>query len=316
MREVLNGSGARSAVTSGSEPGAAATDTYALQRAIERTCGYLLAAQRPSGFWQGELEADISVTAGYVSFMRYFGFEIGERAKQVQSLLLCEQLPDGGWSAYAGGDGHLDVSVQVYLALKLLGCSADEPFMRRARDFIVAQGGIERCATFTRILLALFGQVDWETLPMVPPEIMLLPRFSPITIYDFSSWARATIVALTIVFTHRPVYPLPPEEGVRELYALPSHSRRQHWGPRPKPGPFTWGRAFVIADRLLKACERRRRIGVWSRSSILARGRRSAVARRFDDGYLAVENPQSRRRTAFGGSRPRRARDVKYGFAA
>ena len=227
------------------------TNSRSLGQAIGRTQEYLLSLQSREGYWVGELESDVSVTAGYVPFMRFLGIDIPERERKVVNLLRSTQLSDGGWSSYQGGGGSLDVSVQAYLALKMAGCSTQETFIRRARDFILAQGGVERANTFTKIMLALFGQFDWTRLPTLPPELMLLPSFFPISIYDFASWARATIVALSVIIAYRPIYPLPEGEGVGELH-LDTEAPR----PSKPPGLLNWERFFLCTDRLLKIWER------------------------------------------------------------
>ena len=62
---------------------------------------------------------------------------------------------------------------------------------------------------FTHLWLALFGLWSWERVPALPPEMILLPPWVPLNVYDFACWARQTIVALSIVKAHRPVRPLP-----------------------------------------------------------------------------------------------------------
>ena len=55
--------------------------------------------------------------------------------------------------------------------------------MVRASDFILAHGGIggiradgrPSVRIFTKLWLSLFGQFDWDALPALPPEVMLLP---------------------------------------------------------------------------------------------------------------------------------------------
>ena len=226
-------------------------DPHALKRAIACTRDYLLQQQHPDGYWATELESDVSVTAGYIPFMRYLGVEVGDRKRAVSQALRDAQLPEGGWSSYWGGEGNLDVSIQAYLSLKLLGHSASEPLMQRARAFILAQGGIERANTFTKIMLALFGQYDWVHLPSLPPGLLLLPNWFPITIYDFASWARATIVALTVVITYRPVHPLSEAEALHELTLESTGASR---GPRHPL--WSWEMWFLIVDWLLKVWER------------------------------------------------------------
>ena len=79
----------------------------------------------------------------------------------------------------------------------------------RAAEWVRDNGGIAATRVFTRIWLAMVGAWDWDDLPVVPPEILFLPASVPLNIYDFGCWARQTVVALTVVFAHRPARPLP-----------------------------------------------------------------------------------------------------------
>ena len=71
--------------------------------------------------------------------------------------------------------------------------------MRKARDFILANGGILKSRVFTKIFLALFGEFSWLGVPSMPIELMLLPDWAYLNVYEFSSWARATIIPLSVV---------------------------------------------------------------------------------------------------------------------
>jgi squalene-hopene/tetraprenyl-beta-curcumene cyclase len=232
-----------------------------LDRAIKKTQNYLLKRQSPKGYWVGELESDVSVTADYIPMMRFMSVEIPERQRKVVNFLRATQLAEGGWSSYPGGASEVNVSVQAYLALKAAGIPAQEPFMQRARDSILAHGGVQRTHTFTKIMLAHLGQYPWQDLPTLPPELMLLPNWFPVNIYEFASWARATIVALTIVMTNRPVCSLPESQSIHELYvaADPEDSigkSSQASRRSSSSGLFTWERFFLVVDRLLKRWER------------------------------------------------------------
>src|SRR5262249_58432726 len=95
------------------------------------------------------------------------------------------------------------------------------PAMQRARQFILAHGGVTRARVFTKIFLALFGQYDWRGIPLIPPEIIFLPRSFYINVYEFSSWSRTVIVPLSIVFAKKPLCPLPLERHVSQLCVKP-----------------------------------------------------------------------------------------------
>ncbi len=228
----------------------ASTTPEALSQAIARGQAYLLQQQAAAGYWVAELESDVSVAAGFIPLMRFLGTPQPEREQKIVALLWSRQLPDGGWSSYAGGPGNLDVSVQAYFALKLAGVQAEDASMLRARAFILSKGGVNKTHTFTKILIAPFGQYGWEGLPSIPPELMLLPDWSPFTIYDFASWARATIVDLMVVLAQKPVCHIPESQSIFELYPEP----RDHLGwsvPKPEKR-LSWEGAFTLLDRLLK----------------------------------------------------------------
>ena len=108
--------------------------------------------------------------------------------------------------------------------------------MRAAAAFIRAQGGLEQARVFTHVWLALFGLWSWDHVPALPPEIILLPSWVPLNIYDFACWARQTIVALSLVKAHRPVRAL--RFDLDELRAAP-------WRPRDPPGARAPARAWL-----------------------------------------------------------------------
>ncbi len=228
----------------------------ALQSAIHDARAALLRAQHPEGFWVGSLQADVSVGAGYLPLMYFLTGTIpAGRAAKIVDHLLSNLRPDGSWPSYFGGPGDLNVSVQTYFALKLAGLSPEEPRMKAARAFIREAGGIEAASTITRIWLALFGQAGWDTVPTIPPELLLLPGWFPLSIYEFASWSRATIVAFMALTAVRPVCPVPASASLRELSV---QGEGRAGGASRRWGLLSWEALFLCLDRLLKAGERAR----------------------------------------------------------
>ncbi|HEY7294555.1 MAG TPA: squalene--hopene cyclase, partial [Dehalococcoidia bacterium] len=185
----------------------------ALARCIQRAIDHLLAIQADAGYWWAELESNVTMAAEHLLLEQFLGIDEQGRRRKIARYLLQLQQPDGSWPIYYGGPGDVSIGVEAYFALKLAGVDADEPPMRRAREFILAGGGIGRARIFTKLWLALFGQFDWQALPAMPPEAILLPPSCPLNIYAFSSWARATIVPILILRTYQPVMPIP--DGAR-----------------------------------------------------------------------------------------------------
>lgn len=227
----------------------AATAAASAREAARRARDALLARQHPDGYWRGELEADASVTAGLIPVMVAVHGRIDPvRRDKAVAFVLGRQQADGGWPAYHGGPGSLNVSVQAYFGLKLAGVPAGDPAMTRARAFILAQGGVERTNLVTKMWLAVFGQYDYAHLPSVPPELMLLPERGPFGLYDFASWSRETLVALMLVSAVKPTFPVPAAAGVPELYARPA--------PPRTPARGVWPALFRAADVILKLWEK------------------------------------------------------------
>ena len=219
-------------------------------------------------------------------------------------------LPAGGWSQFPGGPPDLSVSCLSYFALKVAGESADAPDMRRSRDVILALGGVERANTYTRYHLAMFGQLPWTAVPAIPPEMLFLPRVSPFTIYDMSSWSRTIFIPLAILWARKPVVALPPACGAQELFCAPAGAAV---APRlVARSDRRLEEAVRRVDRLLKHCGARAgRGGVASARGQAGRGMDARTAgglRRLVgdppcDGELGARAPMSRLRR-----RPSRAR--------
>ena len=133
--------------------------------------------QKADGHWVFELEADATIPAEYV-LLEHFLSEIDRALEdKIAVYLRAGQADHGGWPLYAGGDFDLSATVKAYYALKLIGDDPDANHMARARAAILARGGAARSSVFTRMSLALFGQVPWRAVPVMPVEIILLPRW-------------------------------------------------------------------------------------------------------------------------------------------
>ncbi|HLV99232.1 MAG TPA: terpene cyclase/mutase family protein [Ktedonobacterales bacterium] len=229
----------------------------AVQAAIVRTQGYLLSTQAPEGWWCGELESNVTITAEYLFLTHFLGVANAERWAKIAAYLREQQRGDGTWGIYYDAPGDLSTTIEAYFALKLAGASPDEPAMQRAREFILSKGGVPKTRVFTKIWLALLGQYDWRGLPVMPPELIFLPSWCPFNIYDFACWARETIVPMLILLTEQPVRPVPQTAVVDELYCRPED--RLDWSLPKKPTALlSWRRFFLGADAILRRLERSR----------------------------------------------------------
>ena len=88
----------------------------------------------------------------------------------------------------------------------------------------------------------------------MPPEIVFLPNWFYFNIYEFASWSRATIVALMIVLTEKPVCDVPEYAQISELYVEPENERVYSLGKIDKV--LSWKSFFLLMDSLFKTWEK------------------------------------------------------------
>src|SRR6266540_2094786 len=167
--------------------------------ALERGAGRLLALQDSDGWWKGDLETNVSMDAEDLLLREFLGIRTDERTKGAAAWIRSKQREDGTWATFHGGPPDLSTTIEAYVALRLAGDPEDAAHLRRVAAWIREAGGVERSRVFTRIWLALFGLWDWEDLPVMPPEMILLPSWVPLNVYDFACWARQTIMALHLL---------------------------------------------------------------------------------------------------------------------
>ena len=189
----------------------------ALDRTLDAAVERLLGLQKEGGWWVGELESNVTMTAQHLLLLEFLGIRDEETTRRCVNELLARQRPDGLWAIYWGGEPDLAATLESYAALRLAGLDADDERLAAARRFCEERGGIGGARVFTRIWLALFGLWPWDEIPQIPPELVLMKPWMPLSVYDFACWARQTVVPLTVVLHYRPVRNLPPERACHEL---------------------------------------------------------------------------------------------------
>ncbi len=219
-----------------------------VRRAVAEAQDYLLRVQNNDGHWCAELEGDTILESEYILTMHFIGRLHEPRILKAARYLVEKSLPEGGWAIYPGGPPDVSASAKAYFVLKLLGHDPNSSYMAKARRAIWALGGLGATNSFTRIYLAIFGQVPWEHCASVPPELILLPRWLPVNLYEMSAWSRAIVVPLSVIWACKPSCSVPEIAGISELWV----SSRPH--PRYPPG--LWSGFFRTIDASLRFVER------------------------------------------------------------
>jgi squalene-hopene/tetraprenyl-beta-curcumene cyclase len=269
-------------------PGRTGPGVEGAERALTRARDHLLTLQDPAGWWKGELETNVTMDAEDLMLRHFLGILDPDLAAEAGRWIRANQHEDGTWGTFYGAPPDLSTTIEAYVGLRLAGADPAEPHMERAAAFVRANGGIAASRVFTRIWLAVVGKWDWEDLPVIPPEIMFLPKQAPLNIYDFACWARQTVVALTVVMSFRPSRPL--------AFSLDELMAPAGTGARIADRPSILSRAgqFHLLDRALHAYERLPE-WVWPSRSLrraaLGRAERWILERQEADGLWGGIQP-------------------------
>jgi squalene-hopene/tetraprenyl-beta-curcumene cyclase len=223
--------------------------TAELDRVIADVRVALKASQADEGHWVYELEADATIPAEYI-LLEHFLDDIDPAVEaKLARYLRRTQGEHGGWPLFHAGDMDISATVKAYYALKLAGDDIHAPHMTRARTAILARGGASKANVFTRITLALFGQVPWHAVPTMPVEIMLLPQWFPFHLTKVSYWTRTVLAPLLVLFAKKPRAANPKGIGIAELFATPPFEERNYI---VNPTGSRLGDGLIAFDRVLR----------------------------------------------------------------
>ena len=225
-----------------------------VDHAIERAEVALLQTQRPDGHFVFELEADVSIPSEYILFKHFRAASVRYGLEQkFARYLRAHQKAGGGWPLFEDGGFNMSSSVKAYFALKLLGDDPNAPHMVRARTTILKHGGAAQSNVFTRALLALYGEVPWSAVPVMPVEIMHLPRWFPFHMEKVSYWARTVLAPMMVVNAIRPRAKNPKNVHIRELFVTPPEAVTR-W-PSGAGQSRLWSTVFGTIDKALRRTE-------------------------------------------------------------
>jgi len=229
---------------------------FAAAGAVRKAASALLQKQAPEGYWWADLRADTTLESDYIMMQLWLHPPVNgawnppDRARidrAVQSIL-ARQLPDGGFNIYLHGPAEVNACIKAYFALKLAGIPPSDSRMQRLRNCILDLGGLQAANSYVRINLSLFGLFPREACPSIPPELILLPFDF---IYQMSSWTRAIVISLAIVYSSKTPRPVPDGFNLNELY-LPGAPLALERDLKT----FSWRNTFLFLDRCLKVWER------------------------------------------------------------
>ena len=227
---------------------------------------WAFSVQKEDGHWCAELESNATITSEYVMMSQALGVSLEPKKADLIKYFKGNQKENGSWGIAFNYPGDVSTTVECYFALRLLGLERTDSTMKKAEEYIHAEGGIEKVRIFTRINLAVFGLFPWNAIPVIPAEFILLPPESPVNIYSLSSWARSTMVPLFIIFHHKPIFTLPNgksenNDWLDHLWLNPTKKEIPYtasWMDVLKKDPISYKSFFTAADEFLKFTEKAR----------------------------------------------------------
>ena len=212
----------------------------------------LKSMQLKDGHWVFDLEADATIPAEFILLNHYLDEIDVEIEKKLANYLRKIQGGHGGWGLFYDGDLNISASVKAYYALKLAGDAPNAPHMAKARNAIIENGGAANANVFTRITLALFGQVPWRAVPVMPIEITLLPSWFPFHLNKISYWSRTVLVPLLILMALKPQAKNPKKVNIAELFVKDANEIKKYLA---NPTGSAWGEIFLGIDKVLRKVE-------------------------------------------------------------
>jgi 2,3-oxidosqualene cyclase len=148
--------------------------------AIAKGLSVLAATQAPSGAWKGDYGGPLFLPPLFVGTLYALG-RVPDEDTRVGLLryLRGHQNADGGWGLDVEAPSQVFTSVLNYVALRLLGVTADDAGLMRARAWFLPHGGALASASWGKFMLAVLRLYEYEGLYPIPPELWLLPRWLP-----------------------------------------------------------------------------------------------------------------------------------------
>lgn len=216
------------------------------------------------------------ITAQYVIVRHVVGRALDEPARAgLRRYFEVTCTPEGGWGLHPESPSYVFVTTLAYVALRLLGLSADEPMAKGARRWLLGQpGGVLAIPTWGKFWLALLDLYDWRGVNPTPPEIFLLPHVVPIHPVRFYCHTRLIYLGLAVLAGGRVRASLGPLTAAlrEELYGVPYETidfaaHRHDLAPSDvhvRPGPVLRALAFALRgwERACPAAWRRRALEV------------------------------------------------------
>jgi len=169
--------------------------------AAHKALAFYQMLQCEDGHWAGDYGGPMFLMPGLICVIYITKAPFPEYKKRgMVAYLRNHQQIDGGWGTHIECASTMFGTILSYVALRLLGESADSPYMMAARNFIAEHGGALYAPSWAKFWLAVIGVYDWDGINAIPAELFLLPRWVPF--HPGKLWCHCRMVYLPMCYVY------------------------------------------------------------------------------------------------------------------
>ncbi|CAB9530108.1 Cycloartenol Synthase [Seminavis robusta] len=214
-----------------------------VKEALHKAAHFYSMLQMDDGHWGGDYAGPHFLMPGLIVVWYIMGkptLMMDEQAQQLMKhYILVHQQSDGGWGTHIESPSTMFGTTLMYVAMRLLGVPEDDSAAVAGRKFLHAQGGAIMTSSWAKFYLCLLGVMDWKAHNSVPPEMWLLPNFTPFHPGRMWCHARMVYLPMSYLYSRRYVYTQAKTDPVisslrKELYVEQDYdtipwSSTRHW---------------------------------------------------------------------------------------
>ncbi|THH19446.1 hypothetical protein EW146_g1727 [Bondarzewia mesenterica] len=158
--------------------------------------------QSSDGHWAGEYGGPMFPLPGLVigSYVTGMTFLDVERLEMIRYVLNHAHPEDGGWGLHIEGNSTAFGTSINYVALRLLGVSAEHPAMVKARATLHRLGGAAASPSWGKFWLSILNVYDWDGNNPIPPELWILPEWLPFHPWRWWIHVRTLYVPMSYLY--------------------------------------------------------------------------------------------------------------------
>jgi len=173
---------------------------FAAKKGISAYCDI----QCDDGHWAGDYGGPMFLLPGLVITWYVTGKNekmiSPEAARAMVTYLRNQQQVDGGWGTHIESPSTMFGTTLSFVAMRLLGVSKDDQASVAAVKFIRNHGGTLYTASWSKLWLCVLGVMEWEAHNPVPPEMWLLPDWTPF--HPGRLWCHCRMVYLPMGYLY------------------------------------------------------------------------------------------------------------------